>query len=150
MKEPVDHILRPLLPWRATDGAITECGLDASKVKTLGRPEYFERLKEYGRQRTAMTVCMTCSNTAARWGTWADDPRHALQREVEWERGGFYQSRNDRGQRLRDELLAIEDLISLHRDEFDAAVSAIAERRAWNERKAEMAKRAHSEKARKP
>ena len=32
MKEPVDHILRPKLPWRTGEGAITECGYDAAKV----------------------------------------------------------------------------------------------------------------------
>ena len=48
MKEPVDHILRPLLPWRSSEGAITECGYDASKVKALTRPQYFERLKDLG------------------------------------------------------------------------------------------------------
>ncbi len=38
VKEPVDHILRPRLPWRdGSEGAITECGYDATKVKTLTR-----------------------------------------------------------------------------------------------------------------
>lgn len=46
MKEPVDHILRPSLPWRASnEGAITECGFDASKVKPLTRAEFFQRLR---------------------------------------------------------------------------------------------------------
>ena len=32
MKEPVDHILRPSLPWRSQDvPAITECGGDVCK-----------------------------------------------------------------------------------------------------------------------
>lgn len=34
MKQPVDHILRPSLPWR-TDPPMTECGYDASTVTTL-------------------------------------------------------------------------------------------------------------------
>jgi hypothetical protein len=58
MKEPVDHILRPQLPWR-TGGGITECGYDASKVQTLTREEYFARLKDLGQQRCAMMTCMT-------------------------------------------------------------------------------------------
>lgn len=33
MKEPVDHILRPSLPWREAS-AMTECGLNAASVKT--------------------------------------------------------------------------------------------------------------------
>lgn len=50
MKEPVDHILRPQLPWRR-DSGMTECGYDATKVSALTRPEYFTRLKELGQQR---------------------------------------------------------------------------------------------------
>jgi len=141
MKEPVDHILRPSLPWRRLgEGSITECGYDASKVKTLTREEFFTRLKELGQQRTAMLTCMTCSDTAKRWGTWDDDPRLALQREIEWERGGAYWSRgrDDRGTRLKDELTAINSLIENHREEFSALVSEIETRRAWVEKKAAM------------
>lgn len=143
MKEPVDHILRPRLPWRAPDAApITECGFDASKVKTLTRPEYFDRKKELGKQRTAMLTCMTCAQTAERWGTWEDDPRLALQREIEWERGpAFWRGREDRGQLLRDELLAVEALIEAHREEFDAHIAETEGRRAWNEKKAAMERR---------
>lgn len=97
MKDPVDHILRPRLPWRGDEGAITECGYDASKVRTLTREEYFQRLKDLGRQRCALLTCMTCADTAGRWGTWADDPRLALEREITWERGGGYRARTDRG-----------------------------------------------------
>jgi hypothetical protein len=139
MKEPVDHILRPRLPWRAPDeGAITECGYDASKVRTLTRPEFFQRLKDWGTQRTALLTCMTCCDTALRWGAWDDDPRLALQREIEWERGSAYWSRSpDRnGCRLRDELIAIAALIGTHQDEFEAAIAASARRREWLEKKA--------------
>lgn len=132
MKEPVDHILRPQLPWR-TDGGITECGFDASKVSTLTRDQFFARFKEYGQQRTAMFTCMTCSDTASRWGTWEDDPRRSLEREIQWETGW---SRSDRGARLRDELQAIASLVEAHRDEFDAHISATAQRRDWLEKKA--------------
>jgi hypothetical protein len=141
MKEPVDHILRPCLPWRQFgEGAITECGYDASKVKTLTRDEFFQRQKDLGQQRTAMLTCMTCSDTARRWGRWDDDPRLALQREIEWERGGYYYSRgrDDRGQRLKDELVAIASLIEAHRDEFDASITASEQRREWLEKKAAM------------
>lgn len=138
MKEPVDHILRPSLPWRSSDGAITECGYDASKVKALTRAEYFARLKEYGQQRSAMLTCMTCANTAGRWGTWEDDPRRALEREINWECAW---RRTDRGTKLRDELEAIAALIESHRDEFLAHVESIEKRRAWSELKAARAKR---------
>jgi hypothetical protein len=134
MKEPVDHILRPQLPWRKGDG-ITECGFDASKVKTLTREEYFGRLKELGSQRTAMLTCMTCGDTARRHGTWEDDPRKAIGREVEWE-ARYSRYSEDRGVKLRDELLAIAELIEAHRDEFDAHIAHTEQRRSWNEMKA--------------
>ena len=135
MKEPVDHILRPRLPWRGDEAAITECGFNAAKVKTLTRAEFFARRKELGSQRMAMLTCMTCSDTAGRWGTWEDDPRRALEREIIWEWGGGYRARQDRGERLKDELLAIAALIKAHRDEFDAAVTGIEQRREWLEKK---------------
>jgi hypothetical protein len=136
MKEPVDHILRPSLPWRS-EAAITECGYDASKVKTLTRPQYFQRLKDLGQQRSAMFTCMTCADTARRWGTWDDDPRLALEREIKWERGSHHwRSRNDRGTRLKDELLAIAALIEAHHDEFLTLVTTNEQRRAWLEKKA--------------
>lgn len=141
MKQPVDHIERPRLPWRCDEPGLTECGYDASKVKTLTRDEFFQRLKDYGQQRAAMLTCMTCSDTARRWQTWEQDPRQALSREITWERGEGYRPRGDRGGRLKDELVAIAQIISENRDRFTSIVSEIAERRAWNERKAEIARR---------
>jgi hypothetical protein len=137
VKEPVDHILRPQLPWR-TDAGITECGYDASKVSSLTREAFFARLKDYGQQRTAMLTCMTCAETAKRWGTWQDDPRKALEREIQWECGW---SRTERGQRVRDELTAIASLIEAHREEFDAAILQIEQRRSWIEQKAAVARK---------
>jgi|SRR5580765_4858634 hypothetical protein len=140
MKEPVDHILRSRLPWRQPDeGAITECGYDASKVATITRAAFLQRQKDLGVQRTALLTCMTCSDTARRWGTWDDDARLALGREIEWERGSNYgRAREDRGHRLKDELLAIAALIEAHREEFDAAITAGQQRREWLEKKAAM------------
>ena len=127
MKDPVDHILRPQLPWRDHSG-ITECGYNAEKVPTLSRDEFFARIKELGRQRAAMITCMTCSDTAGRWGTWADDPRKAVEREIQWECG---YGRTERGYRLRSELEAIENLIKNHQDEFNALLDNIEQRKAW-------------------
>lgn len=137
MKDPVDHILRPQLPWRS-DAGITECGLNASKAPTLTRADYFARLKDMGQQRTAILTCMTCANTASRWGTWDDDPRKALDREIAWEGAS---GRHERGVRLQDELFAIAALIDAHRDEFDTHIAATEQRRQWNEKKAAMAAR---------
>ena len=142
MKEPVDHIIRPLLPWRTSEGAITECGYDASKVKALTRDEYKARVRELGQQRAAMLTCMTCSDTIRRWCTWEEDPRGAIGREVEWERGGYYyRSRDDRGTRLRDELMAIAGLIEAHPDEFAQLIEMLQRRRDWLEKKEAVAKK---------
>lgn len=135
MKEPVDHILRPQLPWREAP-AITECGYDGSKVKVITRAEFFERVKELGKQRTAMLTCMTCAETASRWGTWDDDPRAVLERELQWE--FRYRRTTERGCVLRDELLAIATLIETHRDEFLSHIAGTEQRRAWLEKKAEL------------
>jgi hypothetical protein len=124
MKEPVDHIERPRLPWRGpNESSVTECGINAVKVKTLTRSEFFRRLKEYGEQRTALLTCMTCSYTAKRWSTWDEEPRDAIQREIEWE-GPAYR-RGKHGNQLRDELRAIALLIQHHQDEFASLLNHV-------------------------
>ena len=84
MKEPVDHILRPQLPWR-TDGGITECGYNAEKVSTLTRAAYFDRLKNLGQQRTAIDGRTTDFTRSA------DDAREA---ELTGHNGAFLVPRN--------------------------------------------------------
>ena len=151
MKEPVDHILRPRLPWRDQDApAITECGYNAAKVKAIAREEFFQRERDLGKQRAALFTCMTCADTARRWGAWDDDPRNAVRREIVWECGEHYWShgRNERGQRLKDELLAIAALIEAHREEFDAHIAESEQRREWLEKKAAMQTRAAANKPR--
>lgn len=134
MKEPVDHIERPRLPWRSPDEpAVTECGYDASKVKTLTRKQYIERLKDYGEQRTALFTCMTCIQSARSWPTWSVDPRKAVEREITWEsrwRSGKH------GHRLKDELLAIQVLIENHHDEFGDILKTLRQQQEWIARKA--------------
>ena len=130
MKDPVDHILRPQLPWRNEPGQ-TECGLNGAKVPTMTREQFFARLKDMGQRRAVMLTCMTCAETARRWSTWEDDPRQAVDRAIQWETGWRRRDSGERGTPLRDELLAIADLIAAHREEFDASVAAIQQRRAW-------------------
>jgi hypothetical protein len=117
MKDPVDHILRPALPWRSV-AAVTECGYDASKVKTITRSEFAQRVKDYGKQRAAMVTCMTCSQTSERYATWDEDPREAIEREVNWES----KWRRPRDTQLRDELLAIEAMIAADPETFKRAL----------------------------
>lgn len=126
------------MPWRGTALAITECGLEGDEAKTITRAEYVQRRKDWGPQRTSMFTCMTCSQTSDRWHTWDEDPRAAMGREIEWERGSAYwRARTDRGCLLKDELVAIAALIEAHRVEFDASVEAIVARRDWLQKKAE-------------
>jgi len=134
MKQPVDHILRPRLPWRSEEHAITECGYDATKVKTLTREEYNARYKDLGRTRMAMLTCMTCMDTNARYAHWADDPRQAMSREIDWEIRWGREVR-DREQRLRDELLAIASLIAAHPEEFAQLIDILKRRRDWLDHK---------------
>jgi len=106
----------------------------------MTRAEFEARVKDMGKQRAAMFTCMTCADTARRWGSWEDDPRLAVAREAEWERGSAYwRARDDRGQRLKDELIAIAALIEAHRQEFDAIMAENVQRREWREMKAAMA-----------
>ncbi len=139
MKEPVDHILRPLLPWRSGP-AITECGYNAEKVQTITRAQFDERVKEMGQQRAAMFTCMTCADTSRRHGTWDEDPRLALRREIDWERPGYRYHEDRNGYRLRDELLAIAAIVAEHRAVFDAMVAEAQRRREWLEKKADHEK----------
>lgn len=140
MKEPVDHILRPRLPWRSpSEPAVTECGYDASKVKALTRDEFQQRLKDFGQQRTAMLTCMTCAEASKRWPTWEQEPRGALEREITWE---YAWGREKRGHRLKDELLAIASLIEAHQDQFASLLADIDQRRAWLERKKQAGEKA--------
>lgn len=126
MRDPVDHVLRPNLPWRREIGA-TECGLDGSKVPTLTRDEFLARLKDYGSQRTALTTCMTCCTVAGNWKTWDDDPVSALGREI---RSRAYGRLGDL-EEIRLELLAIAELVAAHREEFDE----LLKRMEWAQRK---------------
>jgi len=136
MKTPVDHILRPPLPWRQRDDGITECGYAAGAVSTITRDQWIQRVKDIGRQRSAMITCMTCSGAAERWVQSGHDLRKTLGREIEWECGSSYwQQHKERDHRLLDELEAIAALIETHREEFDAHIAASKQRREWIEKK---------------
>lgn len=129
-KEPLAHVLRAALPWR--DGLVlTECGkLPGTGMPVLTVPEFVAKVKREGRQRSAMTTCMTCWATAVRHSvtSWAADPVGVMSREAGWAR--TWQPgvvRDDPAARLfRDELLAIEELVSRHREEFDGIVAGLA------------------------
>jgi hypothetical protein len=140
MKEPVDHIPRPLLPWRAPSEAdITECGARCCEVRTITREAFRTRVKAQGIQRAAMITCMTCLHAIERSPSWAEEPRLVLQRAIEWENPwwsvrsivGSY-VREQRGHLLKDELVALAALAEAHPEEFKAAL----ERQKWLSMKA--------------
>lgn len=114
-----DHVVRAgSLPWRSAEDAFTECGLPIAGHPTISRDELIRRMREWGRTRTALTVCMTCWTTATRYKRWAEDPVDAVRREVNGGRG--------QPDLLRRELRAIETLIAEHREEFDAVMAGLA------------------------
>lgn len=126
MKEPIEHIERPYLPWRVKEESLTECGILAVKVRTLTRSDFHRRLKEWGERRTAITTCMTCTDAAKRWTDWQTDPRQAIEREILWEGIGSRWGNKDHGVRLRNELKAIEILIKKHLNEFTELRDSVA------------------------
>ena len=139
MKQPLDHIERPRLPWRSPhEPAMTECGYDASKVKTLSREAFAARLRDYGIQRAGLVTCMTCIQTFQRHPDWEQEPRLALAREINWEVQWWTPSigaRETNGCRLRDELLALARLAQTHPEAFEQYLCEIRARREWVARK---------------
>lgn len=122
MKQPVDHIERPRLPWR--DERLTECRLSADSYPTITRDGAVTRCRELGKTRFAMTVCITCMQTAERHLTWEQDPVSAMLREVE---GARWYRKDGTHDQMRTELKAIALLIAAHRDEFDETIASLGE-----------------------
>lgn len=116
-KEPLAHIIRPVLPWRVSADT-TECGRRIVDVATaVPLPEAQAIWKRHGKQRAAFLLCSTCVSTANRYGHdyMKDDIAKVLQREINWQGN----------ERLNAELRALGLLVEAHRDEFDAAVSGL-------------------------
>jgi hypothetical protein len=130
MKLEIAHVERPELPWRKPEQRLTECGLTAASYPTITRSELVDRVKEWGEQRTAMTVCMTCYQTAQRWNAWEENPIDAIRRaannEPHWNRfAGIPEA--VRTSPLLTELRAIAILIDRHHEEFDKIVVGLGE-----------------------
>lgn len=121
--EPLDHVLRPDLPWR-TDAPRTECGLDATSYPTITRDDLRARAKKLGQTRTYMVTCVTCLHTSQRWPTWDEDPVGALGRETNRPRSN---PRSGNNPEFAAELYAIAALIEAHRDEFDEFLTGLAD-----------------------
>jgi hypothetical protein len=107
-----DHVIRASLPWH--DEELTECGRRTDDVaRTITIEEFMARLRKYGQQRAAFTVCMTCWHTCGHQAQWDTDPVGVMQR---W-------TQRDKGDRMKTELRAIAALIDAHRDEFDQFIT---------------------------
>lgn len=128
--EPLAHVLRAALPWR--DGPVlTECGkLPGDGMPVLTKHELAARIKRDGQQRTSLQTCMTCWATASRRRavSWEVSPVEVIAREASWAQTfNPGEVRPDPAAiRFRDELLAIAELVSRHREEFDGLVQGIA------------------------
>ena len=123
-KLAVFHVERPMLPWRKTETNLTECGYPVAEVETIDRVEFQKRMREWGKQRTAMTVCITCLQTAQRWKVWEEDPLDAVARE-----SGKFSYRRRESTLFRDELLALEELYRAHVGEFETFLAQAEWRR---------------------
>jgi hypothetical protein len=120
----VDHVQRAKLPWRDVD--LTECGLPVEDHPVITRDTFAARIREWGKERTRYTVCMTCATTAPHYSAWETDPVSVMKREAE--RCGWYPRAQDVGRDLfTRELRAMAALIEAHREEFDGYVQGLAE-----------------------
>lgn len=128
-QKPLDHILRPRLPWRDDD--LTECGRPATDVKSvITVDELNSRIKQWGKQRTAFTVCMTCAGQVKFSPTWEQHPIGVLDRELK--RVGTFAptpgyAPAPKTARVTAELRAIAALIAAHPDEFNGYVAGVGE-----------------------
>jgi hypothetical protein len=104
------HVQRPPLPWRQQ--RITECGLPVAGHPVISRDEWVAKVKAQGQQRSKLTTCITCWDTADRWPAWEADPVRAMAREVErWHA-------LHRVSLIRQELTALAALVERHPDEY--------------------------------
>jgi hypothetical protein len=128
-EEPLGHVLRAALPWRDRP-PLTECGKTPGPgVPAMSLEQFAAKVKAQGKQRSALTTCMTCWETAGRHQatSWATSPVAVIAREASWAR--TWQpgvTRDDPvAQLFRDELLALAELVSRHREEFDAVIAGL-------------------------
>jgi hypothetical protein len=117
--EPLQHILRPALPWQTE--RLTECGRNPDDFReglVIDRVEVKRLLAAHGKQRVAFMVCMTCfGRSNYSHDSWEDNPASVMRRHCE--RAGFG---SDPSLAINVELRALALLVEAHREEFDQAV----------------------------
>jgi hypothetical protein len=148
--EPLAHVLRAALPWR-NGPVLTECGkLPGGPAPVLTLHEFVAKVKRDGKQRTSLQTCMTCWSTAARYQavSWEASPVDVIAREVNWSRASAWPigtggvSDKPTARLFRDELLALAELVSRHREEFDGLVQGIADTPSLADRRRQGKRRA--------
>lgn len=120
--EPLTHIARPPLPWRDSDRTI--CGHPVTQFPdglVISLADAYAAVRRLGKQRFAMTHCMTCANHVHRWVTWEQDPVARLARELV-----DVGMTNTERPLVAHEVQAIGALIEAHREEFDELVASFA------------------------
>lgn len=123
--EVMEHVRRPCPPWRKQDGR-TECGRSAADVKAIiSRDEFKAKVKQQGKRRAAMSTCMTCMTTATDWSSWEEDPVQAIHRETYTNFGGRQVYGGAPIDQFRDELVALAELVSRHREEFNTILASL-------------------------
>lgn len=158
---PVDHITRPILPWR-TEPDLTECGkaVTAYPGRLLTREEAAARIKKIGRKRAAFSLCMTCVETSDRHRNQhghETDIVHVVARATAGVQYAYapYPDRAPTAlwlerQRLVAELEAINALISAHREEFDGYLSGREETVSLDDRRVQRRARGNNDLRRRP
>lgn len=116
-REPMEHIERCLLPWQSE--RLTECGKPVAEfAAVLSREEAARKFRDQGKQRAAMTTCMTCMSRGQYQPlSWEQNPAAVMQRACE--RAGYYPKEDHP---MNVELRALALLVEAHRDEFDQAI----------------------------
>jgi hypothetical protein len=133
---PLEHVQRTPLPWRTESK--TECGRPAAEYSAvLTRDEFFAKVKKQGKQRAAMSTCMTCMETASRHTTWGESPSSVMSRELTT---GRY-DRNMGEKQIDRELRAIAALIEAHGEEFHGYLSGLDQTVSLRERRLRSATR---------
>ncbi len=137
-EDPKEHVIRGCLPWRPLE-PLTECGLDANQFPSLSLDQMVAKVKRQGKQRAAMSSCMSCWNAAERWRRedQTEDLLSLVDREISRVRWNDVPAR----QRLVVELQGIVALIEAHRDEFDRYIADRAETTDLSEARARRAAR---------
>ncbi len=120
---PLQHIVRPKLPWRCDEAAKTECGRKPD-AHAISRDEAVAKVKKQGKTRAALTTCMTCWETAARHPDWDQAPSMVIKRYIKnrwWSGWGnsYRYDPEDETVKLDAELRAVWDLIQAHPEEFE-------------------------------